>query len=373
MKALNDMIAAERERECVVLANLGQAVRKSGIAKEGPSAEAGEAVDRIFSEIRDLEESFRSLHASEDKRNEILEERKALNVELRNIKNKEEQTLEDLGRVSWDQWKSGREVGNGMEEALDVLIRADLRVRSVEDEAFRHNAEVGASPSFIKKGKAFFLAGRKRTAEAALDRLWGKVGAAVRENVSAETLNGGPTSVPFAVLRSLDERREEIRLRMESMENEEKSLDETLESLPGKGGVKKRSAWIENTLETQRVMLDDAFRDLGEIWLGNLPKDIPGGDVAARKAESEAIGAGIEKLLEEKRGLESHLEYLEVLSKRDSVAKRTAGLDADIKTKQAELKELKKDLAGLEKDLDKRRENLPELPENQPEDDSTES
>lgn len=365
MKALNDTIAAERKREWVVMANLGQAVRELGISEDGPLAEAGKNVDQISSEIRDLEDSFRNLHQGEEKRNEIHEERKALNVELRNIKNKEEQTLEDLGRVSWDQWKSGKQVGIGMEEALDVLIRAERRVRSVEDEVFRNNAEVGNTPSIIKKSKALFLAGRKRTAAAAFDRLWGKAGAAVWEKVSVQTLSEGPTATPSAVLQAMDERKEEIRLRTASMETEEKALDEAMDVLPGKGGVKKRSSWIENALETHRIMLDDAFRDLGEAWLENLPKVIPGGDVSERKKEHDEILTGIEKLLEEKRGFENHLEYLEILDRRDSLVKKTAGLDADIKAKQAELKGLKKKLSGMEKDLEKRRENLTEFPEEQ--------
>ena len=93
-------IAVEKEKEWTVLANLGQAVHDSG-GGDDLAETFGDAVVKASEEIRALEDSLRKLFAAEERGAAISDENKALNVELRNLKNKAQDNFDELARRAW--------------------------------------------------------------------------------------------------------------------------------------------------------------------------------------------------------------------------------------------------------------------------------
>ena len=359
----DEAIAAEREQEIIVFANLGQSVFDSELAEDKFLDKQKNAIVGITGRIRDLEESLRRLLADDEKRSALQEEKKSLNVELRNIKNKEEPLFEELGRSTWELWKSGRIIDERMEEALDDLVKAELRLQAAEDAMFRNEKDSGSKAvSIISRGKAFFLAGRRKTASAALDRLWGHAGRKLREMIIPEAFTDTPAAVSSSTLSALSRRRDEITERVKALTGETEVLDSTLEELPGKGGVHRRVAWIENALDKKRIELDDAFRNLGEAWLGNTSgKSVPAA-VENRRNEWTAINKRIGVLEEERKAFSAHREYSEFKALRDKKAIQVSKLEDEVKSRQAELKSLKKEMLTVEKNLSVQKESLPPLP-----------
>ncbi len=361
--ARDEAIDTEREQEGIVLANLGQSVFDSRLAEGKPLEKNKNVVVGITGEIRDLEDALRRLLADDEKRSAIQEEKKSLNVELRNMKNKEEPLLEELGRSAWELWKSGRQIDEKMEEALDNLVKAELRLHAAEDAMLRNENDTGSKVvSILSRGKALVLAGRRKTASAVLDRHWGRAGRNLREIMPPEAFADTPAAVSFSTLKALSKRRNDIAERVKAIADETKALDAMLEDLPGKGGVSKRVTWIENALDKKRAELDDAFRDLGESWIGNTNGKSVDAPVEKLKNEWTAINKRIGVLEDEQKILSAHSDYLESESLRDQKASQISRLEEEIKSRQAALKNLKKELAAIEKNLAAQKESLLPLP-----------
>ena len=361
--ARDEAIDTEREQEGIVLANLGQSVFDSRLAEGKPLEKYKNVVVGITGEIRDLEDTLRRLLADDEKRSAIQEEKKSLNVELRNMKNKEEPLLEELGRSAWELWKSGRQIDEKMEEALDNLVKAELRLHAAEDAMFRNENDTGSKAvSILSRGKALVLAGRRKTASAVLDRHWGRAGRNLREIMPPEAFADTPAAVSFSTLKALSKRRNDIAERVKAIADETKALDAMLEDLPGKGGVSKRVTWIENALDKKRAELDDAFSDLGESWIGNTNGKSVDASVEKIKNEWTAINKRIGVLEDEQKILSAHSDYLESESLRDQKASQISRLEEEIKSRQAALKDLKKELAAIEKNLAAQKESLLPLP-----------
>lgn len=357
IEARDESITFEVDQENIVLANLGQALHDSGTTDSG-------SVAGILVEIQNLEDALRQILADDERRIAIQEELKSLKVELRNTNNKENQVLEELGRRSWDLWKSGRQVDEKMEEALDDLIKAEERLNAAEDALSRNENDIGGkSVKILAKGKAFLLAGRKKNATAALDRLWGKAGANIQDLVDLEKFIDTPVSSVVVTLKALNARREEIIERESTLSADTELLDKALEEMPGKGGGRKRISWIEDALETKRGELDYAFQDLGREWVDGSKSEPINKDVDLRHKEWIKINQQIGKLDGERKAFQAHKAYLESTSERDNKARHVERLDKEIKSRQTELKDLKKELSAVEKKLASQKEGLPPLPE----------
>jgi len=362
--AREEAIAAEREQEAVILANLGQSVYDADSEVFKDSGVFTKNISGIGDEIRNLEDFLRRLLADDEKRNAFQEELKSLKVELRNIRNKEEPLFEELGKSAWELWKSGRSLHENMESALDDLIKADARLHAVEDAVLRTEQEVeNKAVKLLTKGKAILLAGRKKTAASALDRLWNRAGEKLSRTVPSESFSDTPAAVPSATLEALGKRREEISERVEVLNNETAALDAALEEMPGKGGVKKRVSWIEDSLENKHNELDVAFRNLGEAWLTQSKGKISDPNVAKWKKEWSEADRRISVLQEEQKSLSAHLALLDLEEVRGHKAGQVSEQEKEVKSRQAVLKGLKKELAVLDKELAAQKEQLPPLPE----------
>lgn len=360
-----DAIAAEREQEVIILANLGQSVFDSGSANGKPLKKQHSAVKKISDDILGLEESLRKLLADDEKRTSLQEEQKALKVELRNIKNKEEPLFEELGRSGWDLWNSGRDIHEGMEEALDDLIKAEVRLHAAEDAVFRTEKETGnKAVRLLTKGKAFLLAGRRKSASTALDRLWIPVGEKLYRGISAEAFSDTSAAVSFSALDALNQRRDEISDRVIVLTNETDVLDTSLEELPGKGGVKKRMNLIETSLEKKHNQLETVFMELGRLWIDKTDGKPSDAVVEKRKREWVAVNHRISVLEEEQKAFTAHIEYLESEELRMEKAGQITTLEEEIKSRQSTLKVLKKAMTGIEKRQADQKEKLPVLPGN---------
>lgn len=360
----DESIAAEREQEAIILANLGQSVYGSGLADNKSLKKYQKTVGEINDEIHNLEDSLRRLLVDDEKRIANQEEVKALKVELRNIKNKEEPLFEELGRSSWDLWKSDRSVHDGMEEALDDLIKAEVRLHAAEDAVIRTEQDTGSKAArLLIKGKALLMAGRRKTASTALDRLWGRAGEKLIKDIPAESFTNTPAALPSSSLEALRKRREEISLRESELKDESSVLDAALEEMPGKGGVKRRVIWIETRLETIHNNLDDAFRTLGKAWVDQSGKKSTDALVEKWKKEWTEVNKRISVLEAEQNALSAHMEFLESEEARDTKAGQVGKLEEEVKSRQSVLKGLKKELSAMEKKLADEKEKLPVLPE----------
>ncbi len=360
----DEAIAAEREQETIILANLGQSVYDSGLVEKKSLKKHHEPVGKISDEIHNLEDSLRRLLADDDKRNAFQEETKTLKVELRNIKNKEEPLFEELGRTSWELWNSGRSIHEGFKEALEDLVKAEVRLHAAEDAVIRTEQDTGSKAArLLIKGKALLMAGRRKTASTALDRLWGRAGEKLIKDIPAESFTNTPAALPSSSLEALRKRREEISLRESELKDESSVLDAALEEMPGKGGVKRRVIWIETRLETIHNNLDDAFRTLGKAWVDQSGKKSTDALVEKWKKEWTEVNKRISVLEAEQNALSAHMEFLESEEARDTKAGQVGKLEEEVKSRQSVLKGLKKELSAMEKKLADEKEKLPVLPE----------
>ncbi len=365
ISARDNTIAAEREQENIVLANLGQSVFDSEPADVGVLEKNRKIIIGISDEIQNLEKSLRKLLADDEKRSVIQEEQKSLKVELRNMKNKEEPLLEELGRTSWELWKSGRTIDEGLEEALSDLIRAEERLHAAEDAELRSGNNSGSrAAKFILKGKALLLAGRRKTASSALERLWERAGRNLCESIPPEAFSDTPAAVSASALKVLSDRRDEISRRTAALTEDFKALDSSMSEIPGKGSVRKRVGWIENSLELSQNELDVAFRALGKTWLeNNSGRKSSNTAVEQHKKEWTALNRRITTLEDEQNAISAHREFMESEESRDFKAGQVSKLEEDLKSRQIVLKGLKKELTAIEKKLADQKEKLPPMPE----------
>lgn len=354
-------VTQELEKREAALTRLGRALHQAGLASDIPEAAA--AADKI-EEIRELEESLRSFLSDQERRGAAADERKALNVESRNIRNRRTELHETLGRASWSMWKSNRNVDN-LETALGELIKAESRLHTAEDAAYRSERNPSSPSSILSRGRTLLLASRRKTASAALERLMAKAGARVMELVEPQALEDTPAMEAAAALASLKTREQEILARREELSREEKTLDAALEELPGKGGIRRRGAWIERQLDELRGELDEALGNLAEWWLESRSSetgDTPPG-VKKHTEELTDIDERIDRLESRVSALEAHRELKETEEKRTRQAAAVDSLDAEIKKRQANLKNARKTLASIDKQLENIRKTLPPLPE----------
>ena len=356
-------IAQETAKHLAALTRLGRAVHQGGLGSEAP--ESVDARDKM-NEIRELEESLRSLLSDQERREAVGGERKALNVEFRNIRNRRTELHETLGRAAWSMWKSNRHVEN-LETALAELIKAETRLHAAEDAAYRSERKPSAASSIISRGRTLLLASRRRTASAALERLMAKAGSRVMELVETQALEDTPAMEAAAALAALKVREEEITARREDLNQEEKTLDTAMDELPGKGGIRRRTAWMERHLDGLRGELDDILQNLAEWWLESdaaEPGDTPP-EVKKSADELTELEQQIARLESAAEALEAHRELKETEDKRARQAAAVESLDAEIKKRQANLKSAKKTLAATDKKLEQMRKELPDLPEDE--------
>ena len=354
-------VTRELEKREAALTRLGLALHQSGLVSDIPEAAA--AADKT-EEIQELEESLRSFLSDQERRGAAADECKALNVESRNIRNRRTELHETLGRASWSMWKSNRHVEN-LEAALGELIKAESRLHIAEDAAYRSERNPSSASSILSRGRTFLLASRRKNASAALERLMAKAGARVMELVEPQALEDTPAMEAAAALASLKTREQEITARRDELSREEKTLDAALEELPGKGGIRRRGAWIERQLDELRGELDEALGNLAEWWLESRSSETgaPPPGVKKQTEELTDIDEGIARLESRVSALEAHRELKETEENRTRQAAAVESLDAEIKKRQANLKSARKTLASIDKQLENIRKTLPPLPE----------
>ena len=356
-----ESLAAEHERKNVILTNLGQALFEDRGTWPG---ELFTEVDETEAEIRDLEESLRILLAEEDGRKNRNDEVKTLKVEVRNLNSRQEAAFEDLGRVCWDAWKSGRHTDPEMAELLEDINRADARLHDAEVAAFRNESGADSGrKSIFTRGRSVVLAGRKRTASASMDRLWGKAGRRIFDNMDLTRLADTPASPVLAVLEGLQDRLGEIISRQQEIAAENEILEKRLAEMPGKGPVRKRVSWLEDAIDECRSRLDGLFGDVGRRWMETDAGSKATGDVARCRQDLAAVAGTIQALEGDLEALRAHRVYRTAEADRDRKAARVHRLEQDIRERQTQLKLEKKELTAIDRDLAKKAESLPPLPE----------
>jgi hypothetical protein len=261
------------------------------------------------------------------------------------------------------EWKTGGLVHGDLEKALKETADAELRLQDAEDSYSRNAVGRGdRTESIFARGKAFLLAARKKSAQIAMKRQWEKAGIKVMEMIPSRTFAKTPVSTSISSLRSLDNLLVAAQKRVAELRKELAALDTALEQMPGKGGVRKRTVWIDNALEDRQNDLDEAYRTLGRSWAESTAEKTPAGDVENRRLEWIAHRSRIEKREREMEVITEHLEYLDFQELADKTLSRIEKLDEEISSRQAAMKKLKKEQSLQEKDLAMRKDRLPELP-----------
>ncbi len=359
----NSAIVKEKDRELTMLARLGRAVHSSG-GGDGLDSHVLNAVLNIQNDGRELEDSLRRLLEIEEQGIAVTDEIKKLNVELRNLNNKTQDCMEALARSAWSSWKSGKESINGLEDALDELIRADEHLNSVEDAVSRNERLVGnLGGAILSKGRALFLAGRRRTAASSIDRLWRSVGNEIYSAVDGKGFQGTSVEAAFEAIAKIDARKQEIEKNLLAFAATKEGLEADVENMPGKGSLNKRVSWIRKAINEGAAALENAFRDLGAAWLESEEKEALSPDVDKYRRECIAVREQLQNFETEIHIFESHCKLLELESDRDKQEIVVGNLEAKVKKLQSQFKDAKKAMTDSVKKIDKLKESLSPLPE----------
>ena len=360
-----EALAAERDTEAVALANLGQALHSAGKGSDAPDGLV-EDVDSAVTEIKELEESLRTLLSEQEERKALSEESRTLKVEARNTGNKLESVYEDLGRAAWDLRKSGKTLEPDLEEALEDLVRVDEKIHNAEVAAYRNESDSSVgSRSILSRGRALFFAGRKKTASASLDRLWSKAGRKIASLDGTTEIGGtgdSPLASAFRNLNDLEQKIREIEDRQEHIASDLEKLDSLLTELPGKGTVRRRQSWLEDAADKARIRLDEAYLNLARGWMENKGSAAVSGNLEKRRKDVLAAEERINTGLSELEAYRAHSQFLKSRDERDRMASKVHRTEQDIKERQAELKLQKKELNSLERELTSLEQSLPPLP-----------
>lgn len=360
IKGKLELISQEREKEKILLTEIGHALNESD-EDSSIDKELMDVVKDITTQITEIEDSMRQVLANEERSMVLSDEHKVLNVELRNLKNKVRVELEELGRNAWEYWQSGQNF-DGLEDALGDLIKSRERLDSVENAVSRNetlNANLGGS--FLSKGRAFFLAGRQKAVASTMERLFGIVGSRIVESLDMERFQEQSKLIEktWNTLQSIEARKNEIKERLFLIVEEREQLAGDWENLPGKGNARRRSISLEKILDTKRVSLDNAFFDIGKAWM-ELPKvNPPNPEVEKLKNNCDEVRNNIHSIEEEKTILKATLEYRNLEGERNNQELNVQVLDAKVKKFQEQLKNAKKQLSKLDKQLDEMKESLP--------------
>ena len=359
----NSAIVKEKENEAAMLSRLGRAVHSSG-GGDGLDSHILNTVLNIQKNGRELKDSLHRLLEIEEQGIAITDEIKKLNVELRNLNNKTQDCMEELARSAWSSWKSGKESIDGLEGALDELIKADEHLNSVEEAVSRNERLVGnLGGAILSKGRALFLASRRRTAASSMDRLWRSVGNEIYSTVDAKEFQGTSVEAAFDALTKIDARKREIEKNLLEFATTKEDLEMNVENMPGKGSLNKRVSWIKKTINEGDATLENAFRDLGVAWLESEEQEALSPDVDKYRLECIAVRERIQNFEREIQAFESHCKFLELESDRDKQKVVVSNLEAKVKKLQSQLKDAKKAMTDSAKKTDKLKESLPPLPE----------
>ncbi len=357
-------IAAEKEKEWSVLTNLGQAVYDSEARKTLPE-ELIHPVDMATNKINTLEDSLRQLLETEELSTTLSEEKQSLNVELRNLRNKTQSSLEEFAKSAWEYWKTAQEPEE-LGEALKEIIKADDRIRAVDDATSR-NAQLNGNwgGSILSRGRALFLSGRRRTASTVMERLWGVVGRGIYENVDGQIFSNTSVETSAEALKAIEVRKLEIQDSLLQLAAKNEDREAKLERLPGKGSLRNRINIIEKMLKDDRSSLNEAFNNLGAAWLNTDVDDEfieLGGNY---KKDWDEIRDTIKNLEETKNSLDVHCRYQEAETAWSKQVVRVENIDARLKKLQVQLKTARKELTALDKKRTKLKESLIPLPDSQ--------
>ncbi|MCG8453345.1 MAG: hypothetical protein MI717_09210 [Spirochaetales bacterium] len=356
-----DMILAENDRCEDILSNLGQRLFETQWGEDtAPRKSVQESIDRLL----EHEESLRNLLADEEQRVALNEERKQLNLESRNLKNQEDPKAEVLGKVLWDMWKSQTLPDARIEESLQELIQAHRRLehlkQAIKDDESR---ETSRFQGFWKKGKSLILAGKQRNATAAFDRLWMTAGRQVSDSFATNVFVGTVAEEASQIMDESVKERKKVKARLADIEREMKELETAMESLPGKGPLRRRKNWIEQELEQREYALDEAYRSFARDWLkkSENEKTVPSEAVKRLTEDWNSNQETVESLQERQMAARAHLDYSDTLRARERMAARVADAEHEMKMREASLQNLREELAATDRELLERKANLPPL------------
>lgn len=355
-------ITKEREKEAIVLMDLGQAVHEAGwsdVSEELYSDKAKKAIKAV----EDINKEIKLVHENEKRREEIHNERNSLNKELRRLKHKAGDERKEIGRSAWNMWKTGFNI-EGLEKALDSLIKAEGRLLSEQDNfQKRHNSE--SNGNLITKGMDILSSGKQKTISSTMERLLRRAGEKIYTTVNIDAFEDTSVAASISALKSIEERIEEIGKLLDSLADEKKQLFNTSEKSLLPSIFRRHIGQLEKDLEVARKQRDNIYKELGQYWLELKSEDLQDADVEKYKSAWNDIYQNICSMENDKTALEAHRDFMEMDKKCSVLESRIGNLEDELNKKQAKLKTEKKELQSLMKDLAARKENLPPMPVNE--------
>ncbi|PIE03992.1 MAG: hypothetical protein CSA76_06600, partial [Spirochaetales bacterium] len=367
------VIAEEQTEEEQLLTVLGEALynARSGAGTDTDKTgklnftEAGRQLD----EIQKLEKSLGSLRTNEGKRQSLSDESRALKLEARNIKNRLDSLFTDLGKASWEVWKSGTSVPDELRDALADLIKNDSKRRAADDksaaadsaedesannESADNNTEESGEKrrkpwAFLAQGRSFLRNTKRKTAGVIMDWQWGKAGRRVWKTVAPELLANTSAESVLAGMKKLQARQEAIAGREAALAEQLSSLDSDLAGMPGKGSARKRGGSMERMVESRKKELQGEFLILGRSYVEGNTGALNPENQAVKKALKawKEVSSRIQKKQEEADILCAHKALLESQEEIKIKAGKISRLEEEVKSRQARIRALKKELKAL--------------------------
>ena len=278
ISAKESAIIAEKKTEQMAIASLGQALYEAEDNTTFPAE--SELIAGIIQEISELDEIHDKLQANVASEKQLAEESKTLEIERKKMKKAIQINLSALGRGAWEYWKFGGSFSES-EEILAQLIKEDARLQDM-DNAVSSNRQIASKTgkTLFSKGREALLSSRRRLIALSMSKLWEPTGKQILARISLDEFRGTQAEIPAEELQSLNERKEKIENRLQEVENENQSLRAELDTIPGKGSSTRRLAGIEQALEDKHSSLDNAYRQLGNVWLQSKEKNIFNDEVA---------------------------------------------------------------------------------------------
>lgn len=326
--------------------------------KELPAGEIAEAVgpiDRLNREIPDLQRFKQSILKKIDRDENIKEQTEQLKLEKKSVLDQMKSFYVEIGKHAYIHYKESGADDPVMGDLFRDLSRTEERIRELDKDLYLSGSpgESGFFNNLMQKGKALYLASRRKTLAAGMATAYRKAGEEICTTTLFDELADTEFSEIAAPYRENRQKIERIEAEEEKLRTEARELKEDLKKLCEGKTSRRKIAEIDHKAVEKNRELDNAYRELGTRFAAG--KETP---AALSAAQKELLGR-IRSLEEDNNRDRKEITQLETRismeKKGQSIERKNSRieiLDQEIARKKQEIKDLKKDIAQLEQEID---------------------
>jgi peptidoglycan hydrolase CwlO-like protein len=331
--------------------------------QSGKLADAAEPADRLNREIPDTQRLKQNILKKVEREDAIKEQSEQLKQEKKTVADQLKSFHVEIGKLAYIHYKDTSESDFSMEALFRDLSKTEDKIREIDNELYLagSNAERGFFSNLLQKGKALFLASRRKTLTMGMAGLYRKTG----EQICSTTLFEEMADTDFADLaapyRENKAKFDRIEEEESKIRDELKDIREELKKICEGKTTRRKVAEIDKLIADKNRELDLAYMELGSRYVAE-PTALSGTGY-----EQKDIVARIEKLEEDNARDRKEISILEakidIEKMFQNIGKKTSRietLDREITQKKQEIKDLKKDITQLEQDIAKKQAFLEE-------------